>query len=96
MPSDSLALAVEVCGQIELVTFLGGGLERGDGAGLAGHNIVGRLEIVLYIDIEALRGQIPHVAYGGLDLKCGAEVPVDSLGLCVGLHYHQGFTVFRA
>ena len=81
MPGDRLSLAVQVCRQVERVGGLGGGLERCDHFFSSGHHLVGRLEIVFDIDIDAFAGQVADVPHRGLDLKAGAKVLIDRLGL---------------
>ena len=95
MPGNGLALAVKVCRQVELVALFGRRLQLRDDALLARHDVVGRLEVVLDIDIQTLRGQIADVAHRGLDLVIRAQVLIDRLGLGGRLDDDQRFLRIR-
>src|SRR5579884_2929651 len=103
MPGDSLALAVLVRREQQLVGLLQLLLQVGDDLLLARVDDVERLEVVLDVDAEArprlalagggdLRGavrQVADVADGRLDHVARAEVARDRLRLRRALHDHQ-------
>ncbi len=95
VPGDRLALAVLICGEVELARFLDQRLELADLGFLGGRDDVERLEAVVDVHPEpgprfalvrdrhflGVAWQVPDVSDTGLDLPAGAEVPGD--GLCL-------------
>ena len=95
VPSDGLAFTVQVGCQIDVFAVFGRGLQVTDGAFAAGGDLIGRLEVVFDIDIDALGRQVANVPHRGLDLKIRAEVFVDRLGLGRRFDdYQRHITVF--
>ncbi len=103
VPGDRLALAVLVCGEVELAGVLDQGLELADLGSLVGSDDVERLEAVVDVHPESrprfalvrdrhllgVTRQVPDVPDTGLDLPARAEVSGDGLRLRGRLDDHQ-------
>ncbi len=103
VPGDRLALAVLICGEVELAGVLDQGFELADLGFLVGGNDVERLEAVVDVHPEprprfalvrdrhllGVTRQVPDVPDTGLDLPAGAEVSGDGLRLRGRLDDHQ-------
>ena len=89
VPGDGLALAVEVGGEPDVGRLLGRLLQLADGLLARGHDLVGRLEVVLEVHprhrpldpLGVPGGQVADVADAGHHDVVAAEVLVDRLGL---------------
>ena len=88
---DGLALAIGVGGEQDLVGLLGSGADRFDDLRLAllFQQLVGFLEAIVDVDPAALR-EVFDVPLGRKDLVAGADVLLDRLRLCRGLHDEEG------
>ena len=103
VPGDRLALAVFICGEVELGGVLDQALELGDLLFAVGADDVDRLEAVLGVDADAcprqalvlrrdvggVAWQVTDVADRGLDGVVGTEVAADRLRLRRRLDDHQ-------
>ena len=94
VPGDGLALAVLICGEVELVSVLEQPLELGHLLSLVDVDHVVRLEPAVDVDGELAEGALLHlgrqlaglrqvtdVPHAGLDVITGAQVAGDGLGL---------------
>src|SRR6185369_11513729 len=81
VPPDGLALAVRVGRDEDLVGAPGGRGERLDDLFLAGDDLLGRLEVVVEVDANALLGKVLDVAHRGEHLVLRAEIFINGLRL---------------
>jgi hypothetical protein len=75
-----MAFAVQVGCEEDFGGGLGGGTEVGDDFAAAVGDFVGRFEVVVDVDVEALGRDVTDVTDGGFDGVAGAEVLVDGFG----------------
>ena len=81
MPGDGLALTVLVGGEIELVDATQGVTQLLDDVLLVRVDDVGRLEVVVDVDRQALGFQVADVAHRRLHHEVAAEEARDRAGL---------------